>query len=164
MVNGALGLVWWLMGRWALSGGKWGMGCLFYLGCGPANDSTWEHGARVSYLHSLVITTPKPPLSQIQSLLTSPHIETPLCCCRCKLLVSAAVCRHLPLLPPTAWCLALLPPQHRLPLLLRPSLQPLPSPAAAAAADAFPLKASPHRSLRRRPGRRSNAIDAPPTP
>jgi hypothetical protein len=149
------------MGRWALSGGKWGMGCLFHLGCGPANDSTWERGARVSYRHSIVITTPKPPPPQIQSLPTSPHIETPLCCHRCKLLASAAACRRLPLLPPMAWRLALLPPQHRLPLL--PPL-PLPSPAAAAAADIFPLKASPHRSLRRRPGRRSDAIDAPPTP
>jgi hypothetical protein len=130
----------------------------FHLGCGPANDSTWERGARVSCRHSLLITTPKPPLPQIQSLPTSPHIETPLCCRRCKLLASAAACRRLPLPPPTAWRLALLPPQLRLPLL--PLLRPFP----AAAADAFPLKASPHRSLRRCPGRRSNAIDTPPTP
>jgi hypothetical protein len=140
------------MGRWALSGGKRGVDCLFHLGCGPANDNTWECGARVSCRHNLVITTPKPSLPQIQSLPTSPHIETPLCCRRCKLLASAAACRRLPLLPPTAWRLALLPPQLRLPLL-----RPFP----AAAADAFPLKASPHRLLRRRPGRHN---DAPLTP
>jgi hypothetical protein len=131
MVNGALGLVWWLMGRWALSGGKWGMGCLFHLGCGPANDSTWERGARVSYCHSLMITTPKPPLPQIQSLLTSPYIETPLCCRLYKLLASAAACRCLSLLPPTAWHLALLPPQLWL-LLLSLLLRSFPVAAAAA--------------------------------
>jgi hypothetical protein len=75
------------------------------------------------------------------------------------------VCRCLPLLPPMAWSLALLPLWLRLlPLLLRLSLQPSPSRAATAVAGAILLKALPHHSLRRRSGRRSDAIDASSTP
>jgi hypothetical protein len=147
------------------------VGCLFHLGCGPANDSTWECGARVSCHHNLLITTPKPPLPQIQSLPTFPHIETPLCCRRCKLLASAAACRRLPFCHRRLGALPCSLHSFDFPCCRRCrccglSLQPLPlpSPAAAATADAFPLKASPHRSLRRRPGHRSDAIDAPPTP
>jgi hypothetical protein len=152
VVNGGVGpLSGGKWGCWALSGGRWGVGCLFHLGCGPANDSKRERGARFSaataswfYAKAAAATNP----------VSRPHQATAFLVCHC-----------LPLLPPMAWSLALLPLRLRLLLLLlRLSLQPSPSRAATTAAGAILLKASPHHSLRRRPRCRSDAIDAPSTP
>jgi hypothetical protein len=160
MVNGVLGLVWWLMGHWSWFGGKWGVGC------GPANVSTWERG------HSFL--APQPPDYYCQSgRRHKSRVSRPPFTSRLHCAAAAASCR--PLLLPSSPAAAFPCCCRRLGALhcslhgfdfpcCRLSLQRPPSPAVATAAGAFLLKVSPHRSLRRRPRRCSDAIDAPTTP
>jgi hypothetical protein len=135
-----MGLVWWLMGALGpclVVNGAWAVFSIWVV----AQLTTVNGSVGLGFLPPQPRdSTPKLPPPQIQS----PELT--------KLSPSLSAADGLVPL----WLRLLL-------LLLRLSLQPL-LPPSRAAAGAILLKASPHHSLRLRPGRYSDAIDAPPMP